>query len=472
MLFPEALEFLKGQSVIGLEPITQAGSNRRYDRVRTDDGSYILCRSANRAENATFIYLTQLFREAGAKVPELLAVSVDQEAYLLSDNGAECLLDRVLREGHSASVMDLYRKALDELARLQDAGTKQVDFSRLSPSAFDEHAVLADLNYFKYYFLDLQQLAYDRAALTQEFRALAGQCAQSACSGFMFRDCQGRNILVKGDALTFIDYQGGMYGPLAYDAASLLWQARAALPAEWRDQLLDHYIAALQAYRSVDATAFREEYSRLVLIRLLQVLGAYGLRGLIEKKSHFVRSIPEGLRNLQVWLSEYALADFPVLRGVLQALTTEERIEAFRTPQAAADTALQVRVQSFSYKQGIPADESGNGGGFVFDCRGILNPGRFEEYKKLTGRDRPVIEFLEQRTKVAEFLAAAKAAVDISVDDYLRRGFSHLMISFGCTGGQHRSVYCADAMARHLQEKYGLRPELRHVEQEKKNWVN
>jgi hypothetical protein len=288
----------------------------------------------------------------------------------------------------------------------------------------------------------------------------------------MFRDFQGRNILIDHQQPYFIDYQGGMKGPLQYDVASLLWQAKANLPMAWRKELYVYYKNELKQYIVVHDVQFDVDNSQLLLVRLVQVLGAYGLRGLIEKRSHFLSSIPQGLQNIEAWMTTYNLPNYPVLTYVLQQITTEEFINKYTNVKATTDTKLTIRVNSFSYKKGIPQDASGNGGGFVFDCRGVLNPGRFEEYKKLTGRDKPVIDFLESKTRIHDFLAAAKQAVEISVDDYLARGFEHLMISFGCTGGQHRSVYSADAMAKHLKEKYNLDAIVTHVEQEAKAWVN
>ena len=313
---------------------------------------------------------------------------------------------------------------------------------------------------------------YSKHELVQEFERLSTSLHETSYRYFMYRDFQSRNILVHEDKLCFIDYQGGMNGPLQYDVASLLWQAKADLPEEWKEELFSHYADEIKTQISIDEVKFRIEYQQIVLVRLLQVLGAYGLRGLIEKRPHFISSIAQGLANLSKWLQKYSLSNYPTLTYVVNELTQEIIIKKYNTVKANQDSKLKVRVNSFSYKKGIPADDSGNGGGFVFDCRGILNPGRFEEYKKLTGRDQPVKDFLESKTKIHEFLQAAKQAVDISIEDYLERGFENLIISFGCTGGQHRSVYSADAMSKHLKDKYNLDAVVTHVEQEAKGWVN
>ncbi len=472
-MFKEAIEFIGEGNVIGVESIMQAGSDRHYERILTNGKSYILCHNENVQENNTFIYFTQIFHEVKLPVPTIYAVSDDRKDYLLSDNGRSSLLDEVMKNGYTDEVKKLYELSLSQLARMQVEADKLMDYTYcFAAKQFDKQAVLADLNYFKYYFLDLHKIIYDKASLNLEFEQLANEVAANANQYFMFRDFQGRNILIDHQQPYFIDYQGGMKGPLQYDVASLLWQAKANLPMAWRTELYQYYKNELSHFIAIDDSQFDKDYSQLLLVRLVQVLGAYGLRGLIEKRSHFLSSIPQGLQNIVAWMSEYNLPNYSVLTHVLQQLTTEEFIKKYTNVKATSDTKLTIRVNSFSYKKGIPQDASGNGGGFVFDCRGVLNPGRFDEYKKLTGRDKPVIDFLESKTRMHEFLAAAKQAVEISVDDYLARGFEHLMISFGCTGGQHRSVYSADAMAKHLKEKYNLNAVVTHVEQEAKGWVN
>jgi hypothetical protein len=225
--------------------------------------------------------------------------------------------------------------------------------------------------------------------------------------------------------------------------------------------------------RPVDRQRFERQYRGYVLIRLMQVLGAYGFRGLFERKAHFLVSIPLGLRNLQSFLAHHFTSrDLPEYERVLHRIVEDEVIQRFVPLRANEETPLVVRINSFSYRRGIPQDDSGNGGGFVFDCRAILNPGRLEAFKSSTGRDKEVKDFLEQETNMPEYLNSVFDLVDISVEDYIRRRFESLMVSFGCTGGQHRSVYAADALARHLKNKFGVKIELHHVEQEAKEWTN
>ncbi|MDP4132289.1 MAG: RNase adapter RapZ, partial [Bacteroidota bacterium] len=286
---------------------------------------------------------------------------------------------------------------------------------------------------------------------------------------------QSRNIMIEEEKVHFIDYQGGMKGALQYDVASMLWQAKAELPDDWKNDLLGYYMDVVEEEldRKMDRERFARQYRGYVLIRLMQVLGAYGFRGLFERKAHFLISIPLGLKNLRSFLHHHFTGrDLPEFERVLHLIVEDQVIERFVPLRANSETPLLVHINSFSYKKGIPADSSENGGGFVFDCRGILNPGRQEIFKTKTGRDKEVRDFLEQETKMPEYLNSVFDLVDISVEDYIKRGFKSLMVSFGCTGGQHRSVYAADALTRHLKNKFGVQIELHHVEQEKKNWVN
>ncbi len=455
--------------------LAQAGSNRKYFRILLQNGqSWIACENDHVAENESFLYFTAYFAERHIPVPKIHSVHADKKIYILEDLGHSSLLDLVMKDARSEAVKILYRKSLSALVNMQLSGS-QFDFNRcFGAKKFDRHALLSDLNYFRYYFLDLQEILYDKTMLHEEFERLANSIDVADGTHFMFRDFQGRNIMIKNNTPVFIDYQGGMQGPLQYDVASLLWQAKAALPFEMKEELYQYYKQELSAQTSFDENTFDTAYQKILLVRLLQVLGAYGFRGLIQGRGHFISSIPYGLQNIQQWLSHYghSVEHFPVLTDVLQKIAGEKISQQYREKKYTANSCLMVCVQSFSYKKGIPGDDSGNGGGFMFDCRGLLNPGRFEEYKKLTGRDQAVIEFLETKTKINDYLQHAKKIVDISMEDYLARGFKNLQISFGCTGGQHRSVYCADHMAKYLQEKYKVNVQLRHLIQDEKNWIN
>ncbi len=457
-----------------LDKLPQAGSERQYYRLHTAAGNYIATLGANLRENESFLWFSRHFAEKALRTPRVLAVSADGSLYIQEDVGSTSLLDILEKEGYTDDVYALYRQSLRELARLQILGHEGMDYSHcLTNAEFGKEAIMADLLYFKYYFLDALRRPYDKQKLLTDFEALSNYLAHTEYRFFMFRDFQSRNIMVNDDRqVAFIDYQGGMLGAPQYDAASLLWQAKASLPEAWKQSLLEQYVddfeAILQA--PVDREVFRSQYNGYVLIRLLQVLGAYGFRGLFERKAHFLTSIPLGLQNLKRFLSQHRMGiAVPEFSKVLGICTSDEVIREFTPLQATPDTPLRVSISSFSFLQnGYPADETGNGGGFVFDMRGILNPGRFDEYKHLSGLDKPVKDFLEQRTKMPEFLNSMFSIVDISVEEYIRRGFEHLSVNFGCTGGQHRSVYAAEALARHLRNKFKLKPDIHH--RNRTNW--
>lgn len=456
--------------------LPQSGSERRYFRLHAGNKSFIGTYGANIPENNTFIYFSRHFREKQLAVPEILAVSDDGMFYLQEDLGAVSLLDHLESKGLTEEVYHLFQKSLSALAELHVRGDEGLDYNKcLTNKEFGKQAIMADLLYFKYYFLDALRKPYDKQKLIDDFEALSNYLTHTEYKYFMFRDFQSRNIMIRDGQPFFIDYQGGMKGAPQYDVASMLWQARANLPDEWKNNLLEDYINRFENIigQPVDRTIFRSQYNGYVLIRLLQVLGAYGFRGLFERKAQFLTSIPLALRNLKEFFSHQSMGiAVPEFRKVLDICVADEVIQQFTPTQATAETPLLVKVCSFSYRKEMPGDDSGNGGGFVFDCRGILNPGRIESMKTQTGRDKEVKDFLEQQTKMPEFLNSVFDIVDITVEEYINRGFESLMVSFGCTGGQHRSVYAADAMARHLRNKFKVKIELNHWVQDEKNWIN
>ncbi len=457
---------LTGREAASCEAITGSGSNRQYFRLSDDAGkSLIGVVGTSVEENNAFIYLARHFAAKGIPVPLVLKVSDDGHAYLQNDLGSTTLFDTI-RSGreaggkYSEEERALLRRTIALLPQIQMEGAEGLDFSQCYPQpAMDETNVMFDLNYFKYCYLKATGVDFHEIRLEQDFRQMAKDLTQGGEMAFCYRDFQARNVMLdtKGNPW-FIDFQGGRRGPLQYDVASFLWQASARYPQELREELISVYIQALSQYIEVDEAAFRKKLQLVVLFRLLQVLGAYGFRGYFERKKHFLDSIPPALDNLRQILAQDG-CPYPHLREVLQQLTV-----VHPAPSTPLDH-LVVRIFSFSYKKGIPEDESGNGGGYVFDCRSTHNPGRYEPYKKLTGLDEPVIRFLEDDGEILTFLESVYKLADAHVERYLQRGFTNLMFSFGCTGGQHRSVYSAQHLAQHLNEKYGIEVRLCHREQ-------
>ncbi len=478
-----------------VDPLPLSGSDRRYYRLSSGKASAIGTVNDAVAENNSFFYFTELFRKHKVAVPEVYGIAKGRKHYLQQDLGGHSLFEELQAAGHTAAVRGQYHAALEGLARIQWLAGRDADFTLCyGAQAFDEKQIGADLLYFKYYFADLQRLPYNRALLSDEMDRIARDLGRAQPQTLMYRDFQSRNVMLHDGKVWFIDFQGAMQGPPQYDLASMLWQAKAALPDDWKEDLFNGYFSSLKTLKvpRVDEVHFRRGYVQMVLLRLVQVLGAYGFRGLLERKPHFVSSIGPALKNLARFLDvNPGVPAYPELRGLLERLSSGEMQaryadgsigaiandakptagkaskELAATETSGEDSRLTVHIQSFSYKkQGYPKDETDHGGGFVFDCRGLLNPGRYEEYKCLSGQDESVKQFLTAETRMPQFLEHVFALVSLNVDDYLARGFEHLSVSFGCTGGQHRSVYASERTADFLREKYGLHVELRHLNEE------
>ncbi|MBO4332678.1 MAG: phosphotransferase [Paludibacteraceae bacterium] len=447
------------------------GSNRKYYRLtRTPGGdSCIGVIGEDRKENEAFIYLSEHFKGKGLPVPAFIAASEDHMAYIQEDLGDTPLYNAIangIKTGvFSAEETQHLQQAIASLPALQFEGGTDLDFGKCYPQAeMDRRAIMWDLNYFKYCFLKLQNVGFSEPQLEDDFERLAGNILRTPYHNFMVRDFQSRNVMLKDGKPYFIDYQGGRKGPFLYDVASFVWQAKANLPQNVKKQLTDTYYEALRKYVVLPRETFDHLLMEMVLFRTLQVLGAYGFRGLIEKKRHFIESIPYAIKNLKELLQTTAADDYPHLKDVLTKLSVKEELQ-LKDMKETDNSKLTVKVYSFSYKKGIPEDESGNGGGYVFDCRGVHNPGKYDQYKPLTGRDQAVIDFLEKDGEILKFLESVYSLADAHVARYLERGFSSLMFCFGCTGGQHRSVYSAQHTAEHIARKFGVKVDLVHREQ-------
>lgn len=493
----ELIETL-GEKALETVAMPSSGSSRRYFRVKTDKRYLIGAYNINIEENDAFFSFSKHFKACGLPVPEILAISPDKNVYIQTDLGDDTLFNHVenclKNDKFDAETIDLYKKSLEKLVDFQTVGHKGLNYSKAFPTpAFDEMSIMDDLNYFKYCFLkEQEEISFNETRLDVDFQRLAKYILEAPSDFFMYRDFQSRNIMIVDNEPYFIDYQGGRKGPLQYDVVSLLYQVKARIPEEIRAQLIDYYTQKLNEISPLRLTApvemtqtqdrhferpkgveksptneftesFDQYFPAFVLLRLLQVLGAYGFRGLIQKKLHFMQSIPYAIKELlkvnEQWTMPFEL---PELQSVIQQLNIVlpkyESIEPER---------LTITVNSFSYKNGgVPYDKSGNGGGYVFDCRALPNPGRYAEYKKMTGEDADVIEFLEDKPDVHYFLQNVQMLVFQSIDNYLERGFKNLQINFGCTGGQHRSVFFAQTVGNMIHENYPMvRVEINHLAQ-------
>ena len=447
--------------------ITGSASNRSYYRLASESGTCIGVVGTDREENYAFVTLARHFLSKDIPVPEIYSVSDDGMAYIQEDLGGVSLYDMLLsaRAGKISwnEVESLLCRTMALLPKIQYRGAEGLDFSICYPQpSFDRQNVMIDLNYFKYCCLKASGLEFNEVSLQEDFERLADDLLHHDTETFMYRDFNVRNVMVKDGSPYFIDFQGGRRGPICYDVASFVWQARAAYSEDLKGRLVQSYVDALSEYECISREALETDLKLFRLFRLLQVLGAYGFRGWTEHKAAFVVSIPSAISNLKELLSEIPSDSYPYLIQLLRCLVDIPRLSEC----PSTDGVLEVRVSSFSFKKGVPYDPSGNGGGYVFDCRSIHNPGRYEPYKKLTGMDEPVIRFLEDDGEIIGFLEHVYGVVDPHVATYAGRGFTSLMVSFGCTGGQHRSVYCAEHLAAHLAAEYpGIRVRLIHREQ-------
>ncbi len=441
------------------------GSGRKIIRLTSGPRTAIGILYNVREENAAFLAFSKHFRKHNLPVPEIYAEDLDHGAYLEEDLGDPTLFEFLSKNRQGAviapAVVEAYKKVVAILPRFQVEAGRDLDYSVCYPIAsFDRQSIAWDLNYFKYYFLRLAGIPFNEHSLEDDFSRLTDFLLSAPRDYFLYRDFQSRNILLRDGQPYFVDYQGGRKGAVQYDVASLLYDAKADLPPNLREDLLHDYLRALEKFIHVDRDSFLRYYYAYVYVRILQALGAYGFRGFYERKVHFLQSVPYALKNLR-WLLHHAELPIalPALMAAFQGMLASEKLQSLSTD---ADNLI-VRVFSFSFHQGLPRDETGNGGGFVFDGRSLPNPGREDRFKSLTGQDAPVIDYLNQQESVHQFLASVLSLVDASIASYQSRGFKNLMVSFGCTGGQHRSVFLAEQLAKRLRNRPGLEVQLRHL---------
>ena len=452
-----------GNDATEIAEMPSSGSNRRYFRLKGEH-TLIGVVGTSVEENNAFIYMSAHFAQKGLPVPKVLICSDDHIAYLQEDLG-DTILYNAIEKGRLTRVFGeeekrLLVKTIRKLPDIQFAGADGMDFSHCYPApAFNSRSIMWDLNYFKYCFLKATGLEFLEDKLEDDFQRLTDVLMRSSSATFMYRDFQSRNVMIKDDEPWFIDFQGGRKGPVYYDVASFLWQAKANFPDSLRQELLKEYIDALRKYQPVNEPYFHAQLHHFVLFRTLQVLGAYGFRGYFEKKPHFMQSVPFAIANLRELL-KVPYPEYPYLSKVLTDLVNLKQF----TDELQKRT-LTVRVMSFAYKKGIPNDPSGNGGGYVFDCRAVNNPGKYERYKPYTGLDQPVIKFLEDDGEIFHFLENAYELVDAHVKRFMERGFTNMMVCFGYTGGQNRSVYSAQKMAADINSEFNVKVELVHREQ-------
>ncbi|MDD4848177.1 MAG: RNase adapter RapZ [Bacteroidales bacterium] len=461
-----------GYEPLQMELLPASGSSRKYYILETKNKKILGAYNDDIRENEAFLNFTEHFLQCHLSVPAVFAVNDEKDAYLLEYLGDTTLFDFITQQKTTtefpSSAIKYYHQVLDELPKFQVVAGRDLNYSFCYPrAAFDRQSIQWDLNYFKYYFLKLAGITFNEQKLENDFQELIEYLLQASSDFFLYRDFQSRNIIVNDNKVYFIDYQGGRKGALQYDIASLLWDAKADIPNEIRLQLLNHYLETLSNFIKVDKKSFTQYYYMFVLVRILQAMGAYGYRGFYEQKKHFLQSIPFALNNLN-WLFDHVVfpIELPELFHCLQQLPQSEKIKGIIKK---VEHQLVVRIFSFSYKKGFPKDASGNGGGHIFDCRALPNPGREERFKTKTGHDQEVKDFLNGDAAVERYFNNVKDIVFQSIENYTERGFENLMVSFGCTGGQHRSVYFAERMAAAVNQHFSVKVVLQHNEQTQLN---
>jgi len=458
------------EKLLKIYKLPASGSYRQYYRISGSTKTCLGVYNNDAKENLAFIEFSKHFYNLNLNVPIIYAVNQDDNIYLIQDLGDITLFEKLksIKENNNSvtEILGLYKTVIKDLPKFQITGGEKLNYEYCYPrKKFDKQSMMWDLNYFKYYFLKLAQIPFDEQILEEDFELFTDFLLKSDSNYFMYRDFQSRNIMLYDNKPFYIDYQGGRKGALQYDLASLLYDAKADLTHEIREELLEFYLDELGEYIKVEREEFKSFFYGFVLIRILQAMGAYGFRGFYENKTVFLQSIPYAIQNLNYVLNKF---NFPVqtkiLSDILSKLSESEKLKIIINKQK-----LKIKINSFSYKKQLPSDTSGNGGGFMFDCRALPNPGRIEFFKELNGKDKAVIDYLETEISVNRFIENAFNIVSISINNYIERGFDNLMISFGCTGGQHRSVYCAEKLNAMISEKFNIQSEIKHLVQENNN---
>ena len=461
--------FLKtfNQDIEDIEEISAHGSSRKYFRCISKDYVVMAAYNDNLQENSAFIHYSQQLSLNQIKVPKVYSEDLDNNIYLIEDLGNTTLYDKIC-EFHNGKIdqeeiRNYYKQAISDLIRIQIIAGKDFDYTNAFPiKEFNSKAINWDLNYFKYYFLRLSNTPFNERELEEDFETFVSYVLNTDNNYFLFRDFQSRNIMVRDSQLYYIDYQGGRKGFLQYDLASLLFDAKARLSPDIREELLEYYIEELKKYKEVDINDFINRFYASVYLRIFQALGAYGYRGYFERKTHFLESIPYALSNLSYLQKNNKMPiSLPYLNNIINSMIESDKLKEIHK------TNLTIDIKSFSFKKGYPYDASGNGGGYIFDCRAINNPGRYEEYKSLNGKDREVIEFLEKQPETNEFFENTLSLVNQNINVYLKRGFTNLSVYYGCTGGQHRSVFFAEKLFKTLSKRQDINVVISHLEQKK-----
>ena len=458
------------EKITAIEDIKSDGSNRKILRLKNTNRSVVGFFGPDKSENNAFVSFSKHFKNQSLPVPEIFAYEPLNKIYLETDLGNETLFDFLEKHRKNSDLdsetISYYKKSLKWLSFFQIKALENFDFENCYPrQAFDRQSIMWDLNYFKYYFAKLAGIPFNEEKLENDFILFSDFLVKTRSDFFLYRDFQSRNIMIKNNETWFIDYQGGRKGALQYDVASLLYDAKADINPELREELLIYYLFLPEIKKAISKEEFIAFYYPYVIIRIMQALGAYGLRGFYEKKTHFLQSVPYAIKNLE-WIIENTncLKEYSEMLKIFKRIISSSQLRQFTKRKLG----LNLKIYSFSYKNGIPQDYSGHNGGFVFDCRCLPNPGKEEKYKELTGKDIEVIRYFEEKKEVSNFFDKAVSLIEQAVSNYSSRNFTDLSVCFGCTGGRHRSVYMADKLYSVFKGRKNISPMVKHMELGKK----
>jgi len=304
--------------------LAQSGSARVNFLAKNENTKYIITFNENIQENESFLYYSEIFSSLNLNTPTIFKISDDRKIYIQEFLGEKTLSEIINNEGLSDNVKALVKQTLEKLYQLQISTQNKIDFSKtFEYEKYDELPVTHDLYYFKNFVADVLELEYHKSTLLKEFKNIANLIENLEPKGLMIRDFQARNIMVnEKNEVSFIDYQSAMKGPLMYDVISFLFQAKANFPENFKNEMLDFYIN--QFDNEEVKTQLKASVKPIQLMRFLQVLGAYGFRGLIQRKQHFISSIEKGIENITEFAQNWEnMRDYPELEKVIRQLSLE-----------------------------------------------------------------------------------------------------------------------------------------------------
>ena len=318
-------EFLNRKSESFMK-LAQSGSSRINYIGSLDDRKYVVTYIENLRENEAFFYFSELFQGLNLNTPKVFKINPERDLYIQEFLGDKTLSEIISEEGLTERVKNLVKKSLEKLFELQTRTLEKVDFKKsFEYESYDDLPIMHDLYYFKNFLIDVLEIEYHKSTLLKEFKTISEIIQKLRPKTLMIRDFQSRNILVdKNDEVFFIDYQSAMEGPASYDVISFLYQAKANFPNDFKEEMLEYYLSFWD--QDVDKSNLKESFNWMKIMRFLQVLGAYGFRGLIQRKAHFLSSLLQGIDNIYDLNQNWSVIafQFPELYFIILRLKSKE----------------------------------------------------------------------------------------------------------------------------------------------------